>query len=765
MNIHMIGNAHVDPAWMWMIGEGMEAFISTCRAALERMQETEEFIFTCSSAAHYDFLLEAEPALFERIKEAVAAGKWSVVGGWWVEADCNLPSGESFVRQALLAQRLFIQHFGAPCSVGFCVDSFGHNANLPQLLKRAGMESYVFMRPEEHELHLDDDLFRWQAPSGDEVIAYRIPLHYSNHAMQADEKIAALSVRNNFRKHSWMLFYGVGNHGGGPTKKEIATIITASAKDDQIGFGSSEEFFKSVDAASLTAVDHELQHHAIGCYSAHSEIKRLNRKAEHALLGAERMSVLAERYCGLQPTADFARAWQNVCFGQFHDLIGGVAIAEAMEETVSMYREALAIGERATRLAVQRIASSLDANCEDGETLFVMNPTAFTRNEIVEVELWHPAASERGEILEALEVYDMEGERILSQKVKPSARIGEDRVKFIFNVIVPGFGISKYKLVRSLVKSKAHQVTQPSPIETSAIILNDATDTWSHGASAYTEVAGVMKLKSRVVVERGPIRSCVRCEYEWGVSTLIEEKAESVTGELDVTLHINWQEERKILKYRIPHQAKLPRAFYEIPYSVIERPVGEKEYPGQSWVFVQEDDSGEGIGVINDSKYSYSIDETHINILLARSAIYAHHVPPDEMFPAGSERYLDQGEQTIRLRVVHAANWQSARMPERTMQFLEPLIVHAESAHTGLSHVRESNSLSATNVQLTVLKQAEKGDGYIVRLVETDGMAANCDVLLPIVGAAFSSVFSKFEIKSFHVAKSGRVTEVNLIEL
>ena len=166
----LVGNAHLDPAWMWRMPEGLEAFAATCRSALERIEEfppddrSSGFIFTASSAAHYAFVEKTDPKLFSRIQQAVRDGRWAIVGGWWVEPDCNLPSGESFIRQALLGQRYFESRFGKIATVGYNIDSFGHNANLPQLLHKAGLTSYVFMRPNQDEKHLDAALFEWEAP-------------------------------------------------------------------------------------------------------------------------------------------------------------------------------------------------------------------------------------------------------------------------------------------------------------------------------------------------------------------------------------------------------------------------------------------------------------------------------------------------------------------------------------------------------------------------------------------------------------------------
>ena len=169
--LHLVGNSHIDPVWLWQWPEGLQEVRATFRSALDRMTEYPEFIFTSDSAAYYEWIEEIDPDMFEEIRERVAEGRWEIVGGWWVEPDCNLPSGESFVRQALFSQRFFLERFGRIATVGYNVDPFGHNAMLPQLLKRAGMDSYVFMRPGPHEYRLPGPIFWWRSPDGSRVLA------------------------------------------------------------------------------------------------------------------------------------------------------------------------------------------------------------------------------------------------------------------------------------------------------------------------------------------------------------------------------------------------------------------------------------------------------------------------------------------------------------------------------------------------------------------------------------------------------------------
>lgn len=167
--LHMIGNAHLNPVWLWQWPDGLQEAKATFRAALDRRNETEDFVFTSSSAALYEWVEENEPGLFAEIRQRVAEGRWRIAGGWWIQPDGNLPSGESFVRQGLYGQRYFKEKLGVTATVGYNVDSFGHSGMLPQFLAKSGMDSYVFMRPEPHEKELPGRLFWWEADDGSRV--------------------------------------------------------------------------------------------------------------------------------------------------------------------------------------------------------------------------------------------------------------------------------------------------------------------------------------------------------------------------------------------------------------------------------------------------------------------------------------------------------------------------------------------------------------------------------------------------------------------
>ena len=214
--MYWIGNAHLDPVWLWRWQDGYSEVLATYRSALDRMKETEDFKFTSACAVYYQWIEKSDPEMFEEIKQRVKEGRWNITGGWFLQPDCNIPAGESFARHTLISQRYFKDKFGVTATSGYNVDSFGHNASLPMILRAGGMENYVYMRPGPHEKAQDFDLFRWQSADGSAVTAFRIHDCYN-----LDENQTNLEdkIREEIKKDGQprMAFFGVGNHGGGPT--------------------------------------------------------------------------------------------------------------------------------------------------------------------------------------------------------------------------------------------------------------------------------------------------------------------------------------------------------------------------------------------------------------------------------------------------------------------------------------------------------------------------------------------------------------------
>lgn len=187
--IYLVANAHIDPIWLWKWREGQQVIRSTFSSAVKLLKERSDLMFFASSASFYKVVEETDPSLFEEIRHFIREGRWRIVGGWWVEPDCNLPSGEALVRHSLYGQRYFRDKFGLTATVGYNIDSFGHSIALPQILVKSGIRYYVFMRPGPHEKPLPHWVFRWSSPDGSEVIAHRILWSYGESGAQIEELI------------------------------------------------------------------------------------------------------------------------------------------------------------------------------------------------------------------------------------------------------------------------------------------------------------------------------------------------------------------------------------------------------------------------------------------------------------------------------------------------------------------------------------------------------------------------------------------------
>ena len=449
--LYLIGNAHLDPVWLWRWQEGFAEIITTFRSALDRMKDFPDFKFTSACASYYQWIEKVDPDMFDEIKERVKEGRWNIVGGWFLQPDCNLPDGESFARQALISQRYFKEKFGVTAKTGYNVDSFGHNASLPQILKKSGMDNYVFMRPMPEEGYTKATLFNWESDDGSSVCAYRIPWYY-NFDMRHMELFERLKEKAEKDNRDYMAFYGVGNHGGGPTIKLLDEMHRLPIGG--MVYSTPDEYFNDVDKTDLETVHDELQHHARGCYSACSAVKKQNRQCENNLLAAEKLCVMAKELAGAKyPKEKLTKAWKNIMFNQFHDILGGCSVKKAYEDAGYLYGETMSISEQAINFAMQKI--SLNINTLKDETLpayrtpeiwrlwqhevlgtpiVVFNPYSWKVKMPVQVNA------------EAKKMTDSENNEIAFQTVRGDQTNGNDKYHTAFIAEVEPMGYAVYRL-------------------------------------------------------------------------------------------------------------------------------------------------------------------------------------------------------------------------------------------------------------------------------------------------------------------------------
>ncbi len=805
--LHLIGNSHIDPVWLWQWPEGYQEIRATFRSALDRMNEYPEFIFTCDSAAYYEWIEEIDPAMFAEIQARVAEGRWELVGGWWVEPDCNLPGGESFVRQALVSQRYFLEKFGKIATVGYNVDPFGHNGMLPQLLSKAGMDAYVFMRPGPHEMRLPGPIFWWESPDGSRVLTFRLPHEYcaprEDLGYHLDKSIAQLPERWD----EMMAFYGVGNHGGGPTRENLDSIrrLDGLGAMPRLRHSTPARFFEAIRSTrgeDLPVVRDDLQHHAVGCYAAHSGIKRWNRRAENALAVAEAWSAVAERVTGqAYPRAELTHAWKQVLFNQFHDTLGGTAIEPAYDDARDQLGEAASIAARASNVGSQALSSRIAIPAEPGTfPIVVFNPHAWAVRTVVELEF--------GGLKPTDGLVDERGTPVPFQATQSYATVSAWRSRMAVDVELPPLGYRTYRVVpeTSRVTESTVRATDTSlenehlriefdaangriaslvlreggadvaeladPSRPRALVVDDTSDTWGHRQLAYRDEIGPFETTRVSLIERGPVRAILRVESRYGTSELVEDFILAAGARaLEMRVILDWREQSKLLKLRFPTRIRTETVTYEIPYGTIERPANGEEEPGQRWLDVSgpldDADGAFGLAVLNDGKYSFDAIGGEIGVTAVRSPIYAHHEPA---VPRPGVRYSfqDQGIQRFTLALVpHRGGWSDAGLTREALVLNQRPTVLLESYHDGpLPQVASYAAVEPDNLVLGSVKLAEDGNDLVVRVVETAGRPADARVTFPAWDRALAFEIGPYEIRTFRVPRDpgAAPVETDLLE-
>ena len=801
--LHMIGNAHLDPVWLWNWQEGFQEVKATFKSALDRMNEDENFVFTCSSAAFYEWVEKNNPKMFREIQKRVKEGRWELVGGWWIQPDCNLPSGESFVRQGLYGQRYFKEKFGKTAKTGYNVDSFGHNGNLPQILKKSGLDNYVFMRPMPLEKGLPGRIFWWKSMDGSKVMAYRIPYEYCTWGKDLEKYTERLKCELEDGEEELMMFYGVGNHGGGPTKENIKSIYELNAREDMpvMEMGTTGGFFDRIKEKDREYPEYigDLQHHASGCYSVLSRVKRENRRAEEMLVNAEGWSAVASRTQDQPYPEDFRKAWEGVLFNQFHDILAGTSIPSAYEDASYLYGQAMAVGQKNLNYAIQAI--SWDIDIEEDVTMkpiVVFNSHAWKGKMVVDLEV-------RGLSNDNFKLTDEKGCVIPAQRIQSEAAVnGQSRLLFVAEL--PSMGYKVFKLYLNVEdapvytrvrvdenslenerfklefnpatgfmksfydKKKELEILRREGARLS--VYEDKSDTWSHNVFKFDKELADMKVLYMTVLEDGPVRSVIRIKYKYHQSYVVQDfRLYKELDYVEVKVRADWREPQTILKVKYPVNFNFRKPTYEIPYGYIEKSANGEEEPGQTWF----DFTGEhfkkgcmyGLAIANDAKYSYSMDVDEMNLTILKNSVYAHH-DPKQLEEGVEYNYVDDGIQEFTyLLIPHEGNWKESDVIKHSRELNQKPSVVIETFHKGKNpQVQSFLELESDHVIVSTVKEAEDKDGLIIRAYETKKQQGRAVLKVPFMRREEPLDFAPCEIKTVKIPydETKPVYEVNLLE-
>ncbi len=720
VTVHMVGNAHIDPVWLWRWPAGVVEVLSTCRSAADILEEQRDVVFTMGDAWLYEQIERLDPGLFERIRRLVHSGQWRIVGGWYIQPDCNLPTAESFRRQMRLGKAYFKSRFDQEIDVGYNIDSFGHNAMLPSLMGEFGYDSYVMMRPNSQEKRLPSNLFRWQSPDGREVMVWRItPSYATKTAGDLPGQVgAALGAVYPEIPHV-MCFYGVGNHGGGPTREQIQWI-----RDNRKSFSGAElvyshprAFFDAVkpERQRMPLVVDDLQYHAIGCYSVVRKVKTGVRRAEHELICAENCAKMYSPPDCEDGKEIIEAAWRKVLFNQFHDTYGGTCIREACADALDQLGFASAAASSVIESTLIRSLHNLPASDHQRFAVFNLSDEIFSG--CIEHEPWQRGEPFAGSLL------DDQGRQIPYQVIRQPALFRQKKM-LVFRDELRPMSRKVYTLrseqppddfasdltavdqqmiengrwiveaVRStempgcLLQIRDSEGGLLSPEGLNVLVLEDRSDTWSHGLRRFAEEpAGQFVLKAASLEERGPIRASLRIEAEYGSSRLVLwTRLYAHSPEIEMELYISWNERFRLAKLVFPFAASFSHRIDGIPGGEIRRAQDGSECPIVDWTMTE---SGTGIA----SPHCYSLDgfENRVRFTLLRSPIYAWHDParPD---PQDWYAHTDQGEHWFAFVIQHPATNKVLRAAALSIHRKPVCLDWTRGMETASRDFEESNS-------------------------------------------------------------------------
>ena len=423
--VHLVCNAHLDPVWLWEWEEGAAEAISTFRVAADFCEDYDGFVFNHNEVILYQWIEEYEPELFERIKKLIAQDKWHIMGGWFLQPDCNMPSGESFVRQILLGRNYFREKFGKEPTTAINFDPFGHTRGLVQIMAKSGFDSYLFTRPSQKDCSLECDEFIWEGYDGSRVKAKRAFNGYLSHRGEAVNKIVDYihkkftctkyekylkpTQEGTYYKYSnqndGLLLWGIGNHGGGPSRIDMKNVNDFAKEQKKEGIdiihSIPEDYFKKIDASKLPVHSEDLNKWAVGCYTSQIRIKQMHRKLENELYSTEKMLSSAWSQDLLKyPEDELKDAEQDLANSEFHDIIPGTSIQPVEETSLRLIDHGL---EKLSRLKARAFfALSRDQKkAEEGEIpILVYNPHPYHVRTAVECEFNLPDQNWSGSFMD-----------------------------------------------------------------------------------------------------------------------------------------------------------------------------------------------------------------------------------------------------------------------------------------------------------------------------------------------------------------------------
>ena len=766
-DLALTGHAHIDLAWLWPLAETHRKGRRTFSNVLDLMERYEDFTFNQSSAQLYSWVEKEDPALFARVKERVAEGRWEPIGGSWLEPDCMITSGESFVRHLLYGQRYFEKTFGKRSTVAWLPDVFGFSAGIPQLLRGAGIDGFFTIKLTWNETNrFPHDLFFWEGLDGSRVTAHMF--RNLDPAFGYNGNIAPLDTVGTWKESAGkryhpdsLLAFGWGDGGGGPSRRMLENY--ARIKDfpalPRLRMTKIEDFYAALPSEGLPVWAGELylEFHR-GTLTTQGKTKAQNRQGEHRLQEAEAFAALAVPHGFSDPHDAIESAWKSVLLNQFHDILPGSSIHEVYEDAHRQGAEAIQTATLVRDTALRHIGT-LAGRSVDGDRFLLGNAGLYPRP--LEVTLSNVDGS--------AQIQDADGVAIPLQSVEDGV------LAYDPSRTVPGLGwcvlaevVAKDAtppIPRAGVRATAHgdgyllendllrveigadgALTRMMDRAANREVLAgrgnqlwayvdkprtyDAWDIEEDYARQGQEIAGI---ESIAIVESGPLRAAVKVIRTWRDST-IEQTYRLLAGSkrLDIVSRIDWHERTTLIKARFPLAVHTREATFETMFGVVQRPTHRNtswdaarfEVSGHRFADLSE--PGYGVALLNDGKYGHGAIGNELNLSLVRGTLY-----PDPLADLGEHRFSYA-------LLPHTGDWTTAGVTREAFAFnsamsAAPIPTSPADASDGATLPPTWGFIRCEGLELGLasLKRPEDGDGYILRLYEPHGARGLATLCFP----------------------------------
>jgi alpha-mannosidase len=790
--IHMTGNSHIDAAWLWPESETIDVVRRTFSTALQLMNEYPDYTYTQSAAQYNEWMADKYPAMDAEIKQRIKEGRWEVVGGMWVEPDLNLPDGESQVRSLLLGKRWFKQHYGVDVRIGWNPDSFGYNWQLPQIYKRSGVDYFVTQKMTWNDTNqLPFKLFWWQSPDGSKVLSY-FPHDYANDNLDPVRLSEDLAVSRQRAPGmtTMMDLYGIGDHGGGPTR----TILDQgehwahadNAVTPQMHFGLAQTFFTGAEQTIApesptwnyqsiakgykfptpepgkmvipTWRDEMYFEYHRGVQTTQAGHKRNMREAEENTLNAEKLASLAWLDGDAYPNAQFTDAWKKIAFNGFHDLAAGSGIGIIYKDAQKEFDMVRLEDAEAASHALNTIAERVDTGEHPGTPILVFNPLAWDRDGLVRVKvqlptggMWPSISDDSGKTLTSevvssdpnTNVFTLDvlapktpsmGYQVLYATSRSAPTIESDFNRSRMTLENANLRVTidpKTGCITSLFNKRANlEALATNSCGNQLQAFKDTPkdyDAWNIDYGTLDHPMPIDKVDSIKLVESNPVRSTIRIERTWQSSHFTQDISLAANADTVVIDNtVDWHETHILLKAAFPLAASGPMATFEIPYGTIQRPTTRNN----SWESAKFEVPALRWADLGDSHNGFS---------LLNEEKYGYDAIGNVLrlsllrSPTWPDPEADRGIQHFRYALYpHAGTWQQAMTERKGYELNYPLQATVVQPHAGpLPAVHSFVSVDDDNVILTAIKKSEDTNSLILRVYDWSGKSSSAKFTLP----------------------------------